>query len=486
VLANLHALHISPFAPGAATFVLLILALGCITGLILASLAGVKGNWQILRVFLIAVALLMAADLSLPGKTFVSGISSKPWVQYSLILLSLAVVFCLVWLLRQTIAIVAFVTAATLFVTTLMQSAAFAAENRPPVIYIIMDEMIGLNGIETRLESGQETYDLARSVFEKHGFRLHTRAFSRHFFTKVSIPAILNFDDTETGVDQSRHTDNKEHLKLTENALFAQFTARGRPVSVYQSGHMDFCVPNVRLCKSFPSFNAESDYTKQIDPDIIRKANIGVIRSIFLKSYVVAPLMPLFSDVAHEPDMDDHPAYFDLHGFNAWFAEFASMVKQAEPDSLSFGHFLMPHGPALLDETCEITGQWESPYYLKEQKELSGDALETQRAWYYSHYYKQMQCGIHTLDRFLTMVESVPALQNATIVIQGDHGSRISSGKFAENLTPRDMIDNYSAFFAIRMAGLAPGLDAQPISVQRLTKLYLSGQAQPGRNGHGA
>lgn len=478
VLATLFSLHISPLAPGAVTFLLLVTVFGCVLGLLAAALVDAKGIWKILFVILVTVMVAITVDLSILGQKHLAEMSDQLWIRVGIIAVFLIVVSGFVWLMAKNIPIIVFVTALTLLATTLAQSSAQAADEKPPTVYIIMDEMIGLNGIDTSIEGGQQTYDLTRAVFEKHGFRIYPRAFSRHFFTKVSIPALLNFDENDASVDNSRYTDNKEHLTIKQNAFFEQFSAQGFPISVYQSGHVNFCTRVVSECHSFPSFNAESKYTKHIDADVVRKANIGVIRSIYLQSYFMAPLLPLFSDVADEPDMDDHPAYFDLHGFGNWFDEFADSLKDAKPGSLHFAHFLMPHGPALLNENCVINNNWESPYYLKEQNELSEDAFQKRRDWFYQLYFKQMQCGVKKLDRLLTSLEADPKFQNATIVIHGDHGSRISSGKFIENAGPRDFIDNYSAFYAIRKKGLSAGLDDQSISVQRLTKLHFSGKAE--------
>lgn len=477
VLATLFSLHISPSAPGAVTFVLLVMAIGCVFGLLAAALADAKGLWKILFVMLVTLVVAITVDLSILGEKYLAETADQSWAQIGIILIFLIFIFGFVWLIAKNIPVILFVTSLTLLATTLAQSSAQAADPKPPTVYIIMDEMIGLNGIDTSIEGGQQTYDLARSVFEKHGFKIYSRAFSRHFFTKVSIPAILNFDEKDSGVEISPYTDNKEHLTVKQNALFDLFAAQGSSISVYQSGHVNFCIRNVNDCNSFPSFNAESKYTEHIDPEVVRKANIGVIRSIYLQSYFMAPLLPLFSDVADEPDLDDHPAYFDLHGFGNWFDEFTDSLREAKPGSLHFAHFLMPHGPALLNENCLINNNWESPYYLKEQSELSEEAFQKRRNWFYQLYFKQMQCGVKKLDRLLTRLEADPSYKGATIVIHGDHGSRISSGKYIENAGPRDFIDNYSAFYAIRKPGLTAGIDDQTVSVQRLTKLHFSGKA---------
>jgi len=74
VLATLFSLHISPFAPGAVTFILLTIAIGCVFGLLAAALAEADGIWKILFVTLVTVIIAITVDLSILG-----GNSSQTW-----------------------------------------------------------------------------------------------------------------------------------------------------------------------------------------------------------------------------------------------------------------------------------------------------------------------------------------------------------------------------------------------------------------------
>ena len=76
----------------------------------------------------------------------------------------------------------------------------------------------------------------------------------------------------------------------------------------------------------------------------------------------------------------------------------------------------------------------------------------------------------------LTSLETQPHFADATIVIHGDHGPRISAGQYVEGLSDRDMIDNYSALYAIRRPGTESGYDSRKVSVQRLTAEYFSAE----------
>jgi hypothetical protein len=93
-------------------------------------------------------------------------------------------------------------------------------------------------------------------------------------------------------------------------------------------------------------------------------------------------------------------------------------------------------------------------------------------------YFQQAQCALITLDHMLDALESNPLYDGATIVVHGDHGSRLSATMFAENMTTRDMLDNYPALYAIKTPRLLPGPDDRKVSIQRLSAEFFSGQTR--------
>jgi hypothetical protein len=72
------------------------------------------------------------------------------------------------------------------------------------------------------------------------------------------------------------------------------------------------------------------------------------------------------------------------------------------------------------------------------------------------------------IDALLSDLRENPAFSDALIVIQGDHGSRISAGAFAEEICPRDLVDNYATFFAVRGSGIVPGTDCTFTSLPQI------------------
>jgi hypothetical protein len=59
--------------------------------------------------------------------------------------------------------------------------------------------------------------------------------------------------------------------------------------------------------------------------------------------------------------------------------------------------------------------------------------------------------------------------RDAIVIIQGDHGSRITTAEPSQSpfgsLTPRDYVDGYSTLFAVRAPGLPATYDSRTVPV---------------------
>jgi hypothetical protein len=72
-------------------------------------------------------------------------------------------------------------------------------------------------------------------------------------------------------------------------------------------------------------------------------------------------------------------------------------------------------------------------------------------------------------------------LKDATVIIVGDHGSRISMSHVSETMSRQDLLDNYATLFSIRAPSVEPGYDLRFVSSQRLFTEFLA----PGRINRG-
>ena len=95
------------------------------------------------------------------------------------------------------------------------------------------------------------------------------------------------------------------------------------------------------------------------------------------------------------------------------------------------------------------------------------------RAQKYERYAEQVRCVLTLIDGLLDDLESRGLLDDAIIVINGDHGSRIPvhfpSGLTLASgvLTDSDLSDTFSTLYAIHAPGVSPGYDAGPAVARR-------------------
>jgi len=87
----------------------------------------------------------------------------------------------------------------------------------------------------------------------------------------------------------------------------------------------------------------------------------------------------------------------------------------------------------------------------------------------YRGYLKQVKCTHKMLDNFLKKLNSNPATKDSTVIIQGDHGSRITPFypfiESADQLTNEDYIQSYSTFFVVRGPNHANEYDKRPLAL---------------------
>jgi hypothetical protein len=145
-------------------------------------------------------------------------------------------------------------------------------------------------------------------------------------------------------------------------------------------------------------------------------------------------------------------------------------LTHLQPGQFYFAHILLPHKPYALRSDCSVAPvvQW--------RQGLRGQPLiERQDA-----YAEQMLCATRELARVLNSIDRSPAAGQTVVIVQGDHGSRISDfepktdniGKFGDDT----LIAWYSTLFAVRGPGIAAGYDPRHFSrVDLLEELAGSG-----------
>lgn len=327
-------------------------------------------------------------------------------------------------------------------------------------VLIIMDEMMGVEGIDTTTPEGQQLVARIDDLWREKGFRVYGQAFSRYYWSNPSIPAMLNFNRS-TSEPQSDTGD------IAESAFFDMASAAGSAVSVYQTSHFNFCESSVvETCKVYPSFNP-------LNPFIENTYSILEFLSFLANHRFAESYAAVYGAKLTGLSNFEMPYRFEPPGFPGWFDSFANDLRAGRTEPTVLAHFLAPHAPYDLTSDCgRNTGSNHSGYDLTEALNLEGEELEQAITDINAIYLGQYACVLEKVFELADMLSATPSLRDATIVITGDHGSRISKGHNIESLDRRDLINNHSAFFAVRSPGVTPQYDDRFVAVQDLVGTY--------------
>jgi hypothetical protein len=153
-----------------------------------------------------------------------------------------------------------------------------------------------------------------------------------------------------------------------------------------------------------------------------------------------------------------------------------------------FAHLLLPHSPYFLHADCTVkldSSQWASRRLDHNNRTTIGTPAYRQAA--YVRYFEQVRCLMKRLDKLFTILEKQDLLDEATILVHSDHGSRITVvdpvAVRRDRFSARDSVDSFSALFAIRTPGIEPGYDNSLIALQNLFADYVLGVSPPAVNG---
>ncbi|MGH8235477.1 MAG: hypothetical protein ACREXP_00465 [Steroidobacteraceae bacterium] len=479
--------------------VLLVLASTFAVAALLAVLIGVAG--RLVRAIVLAglIALFIDMHVDLP-----------PWPSVVITLLFLAAVAALaavLSLLREhatTILSVIFVTLIALtFVRGNPNSNRIASERtataasgnaEPPLlIHLLLDEHIGVEGLPPEIPGARALRPELIDFYTSRGFRLFGGAYSQYANTFNSIANLLNFASREVSHPYLRHETGEEtEWNLKQAAYFQMLQQRGYRLHVYQSKYMDLCHADgvqVQECTTYPVTSLSlleglglgtAEKARAIANAIITQSNIlrvvnkvyeRLIRGTLLRAGWQLPAWrwqkPLFGSLP-VPDV---------------FERLSDDILRHPRGHAFFAHLLMPHYPYIFDRRCKLrphTSDWLT------NRIASTDLLVyntvDSRAQKYGRYAEQVRCMLTLIDGLLDDLESRGLLDQAIIVVNGDHGSRIplhypSGLTLARGvLTDSDLSDSFSALYAIHAPGVSPGYDAAPLTLVELLNHHLGGE----------
>ena len=349
----------------------------------------------------------------------------------------------------------------------------------PPVVYLILDEHIGVEGWPMEISSAREMQRRIRDFYRGDGFRLFGRAYSEFARTTSSIPAVLNWpvpdprDDVTEIVPWQRY-------RLTSNKMFQTLSARGYRIRIYQSTYLDYCNARayaIRSCDTSPA-NSISNISLLHLPVWSKTVLVGLY---FLehRSRIygeLAGLLPSYEESARSGEPPVRWEREEQSTFQAAMRLLDRLRQDLRADdprgTVYFAHLLAPHFPYVVDSACRPR---RLPSLQLEQVPAVGFRVAskaTERAERYELYAGQVGCLYRQLEALLRLVDSTRTGRQTVVIIHGDHGSRIALHgplpRNVANLDPSDFLDAFATLFAIRAPAIPPGYDRSFLPIDAL------------------
>jgi hypothetical protein len=347
----------------------------------------------------------------------------------------------------------------------------------PPIIHLVLDEHIGIEGLPGDIEGADLLREELRSFYADFGFRLFGRAYSQYHNTKLSLAAMLRGEPNRYVLTEQEAQAIEGSLR--HNAWFQRLAQRGYRVRVYSSFDVNFCDRNRGYVRSCYAYEANSIASlKEVDLPTLTLAK--AISAGFLDSLVVYQvwagssrrvvrqgiILPSWMRQEHKYAA---PASLPI------FRRILQDLKREPRGSAYFAHLLIPHHTYMYDEHCRI-----KPNIEDWSNNVSPDTIGSlgiintpeSRKRFYANYFEQLRCTRRALQDFLEKLQKMGVYETATIIIQGDHGSRIALAApnrlYGDLLSDTDLVDLYSTLFAVHGPGFDSGYDTSLRSVQAL------------------
>lgn len=502
-LAALALILLAPFATvlsfnGYSYFtpeVMLIVACALTAAALLALLLGFVGG--LVRSAVLAALLVLFIDVQ---------VGRPPWSSLTLAvvtLASIAMLAAVLWVLREHATAILCVIFVTLLGLTLARGnpgshqivreqapAAGSADSEAPLlIHLLLDEHIGVEGLPPEIPPARELRAELTEFYTSRGFRLFGGAYSQYANTYNSIANLLNFATDQVGHPYVLHGSDEAVWDLKEAAYFRTLQQRGYRLHVYQSSYMDLChADGIQLqdCTTYPvsSLGLLQDLqlpawekTRAIGNAIVTNSAVLHVLSKVYERGIRAALLQVGWQA---PAWRWQPPSFGPLRVPAVFERLSEDVLRHPRGHAFFAHLILPHYPYVFDSRCTLrsrTSDWLTNRISSTDPLVYNTA--DSRAQKYERYVEQARCVLRMLDGLLTQLERRGLLDNATVVVHGDHGSRIPRHYprrmtlAAGVLDEADYRDTFSTLYAIRSPGVSPGYDADPVPVVQLLNHHL-------------
>jgi hypothetical protein len=435
------------------------------------------------RAIVSALPLIVAVDFHL-GMDWVRAVTASGGERFILptLLVSVTGTVALFWALRRTLQLMIVVVAGAMLAGTFVLPFKTIAigertaphdkpkQSQPPIVHLILDEHIGIEGLPTEIPGATEWGESLRAFYLRSDFSLYGAAYSLFFDTDESMATLLN---STMGPDTaSLISGSDDHRRIHANGWFEKLVQEGYQIRVYQSEHLDFCNAkdaDVTYCFTYPANSIRSI----ADTDISLSDKLGLIFSRLAGrglSFRIARAPVRSSDAAPATVLATDEVWLGGLSTLPVFERIASDMRTQARGTVFFAHLLLPHSSYVFDRDCSVSKEpWLRSFDPSQPSWGNTAASRRQR---YALYIEQMRCAQGELAKLFEQMKALGIFDDALIIVHGDHGSRIAinspSSKNRKLLSDNDFRDNYSTLMAIHMPEIEGRYTGERRSIQSL------------------
>lgn len=332
---------------------------------------------------------------------------------------------------------------------------------RPPAhfLYLVLDGHMGPGGLPASVPECTRAAITIENTFGRYGFRLYPYAFSNYASTLDSLPSILNRKlprRRQMLLRPGSPDPYGVHFVNADN-FFSEFRARGYSLVVLQYHGLNFTGDEaVRVVEYSGELGALANTS------LAWHEKLRVVVGNYQGSDAVLArfkgLFPLFRF--------GRRLVGPISVATVWPSRLSAEIAAARVPTFFFAYLLTPHPPYLYrrDGSVRRLDEWA----MDESYDLLGPEPYRER---YARYAEQIEFVQSQLDQLLSTLRKRGLLDRMTIVVHGDHGSRIrlrgarisgESGqadrvidRYDYSGTPylRDLLDRFCTLLAIKLPG---------------------------------
>ncbi len=345
------------------------------------------------------------------------------------------------------------------------------------LLYIVLDEHIGAAGLPTEINECAAARESLEQTLSAGGFRHYTHAYSNYPSTVSSLSSLLNrqlLERRRMFLDENSPQWRWGTRTFKANRVLSEFKSRGYRLELYQHRAINHAAPGVAV----DSLHEYWDSLGQLEQSPGSwQTRFRWLVGNYQQSDLVLSQVKAFFPFRFAPHTTG-----PLSAAGIWTGPLLRDITHAPSRTLFFVHLMSPHFPYLYrrDGTVRDLAEWT-------HDRVDQRSSEPMYADRYRRYCEQVQFVSSQLGTAFDQLRAASVYDAMTIVIHGDHGSRIRKAFTEDGNASRaagsdpeaydyprapaleDLLDRFSALYAIKQPGSGEGtIEARPQSLLRL------------------